>query len=103
MELIVVTKAAAEQAERDRVLMDLRGVEGQPKEMDRFYAGQRVAQVFGFRIKVAVVARREVINKFGENTAVNEGARLNVVSSEPDAGWKNDDPQPRVPWVASQE
>jgi len=58
MELIEIIKAAAEQAGNDRVLVDLRGVEGRPKEMDRFYADERAAKVFGFKLKVAVVARR---------------------------------------------
>jgi hypothetical protein len=42
----------------------------------------RVAAVLRHRIRLAVVARADYIDKFGENTAVNRGARMAVMSSE---------------------
>jgi hypothetical protein len=68
-----------------RVLMDMRRVTGPIPDMERFFAGERVAAVLRNRIRLAVVAREEDINRFGENVAVNRGARIRVTSSEEEA------------------
>lgn len=75
----------AAQAERDRVLIDVRNVEGMPSGADLFFAGERIAQVFGSRLKAVVLNRPERITKLGELTAVNRGAKLLVTGSEPEA------------------
>jgi len=84
LELIQVIKAEAERAGRERVLVDLRGVDGRPSQMDRFFAGKQVAEDLG-KFRIAVVSRPEYINKFAENTAVNRGARFAVMPSEEEA------------------
>jgi hypothetical protein len=80
--LIDLVRKETDAAAVDRALVDLREVPGPIAEMDRFFAGQRVAAVLKNHIRLAVVARAEYINKFGENVAVNRGAQMAVMSSE---------------------
>jgi hypothetical protein len=65
--------------------VDFRGVGGPIPDLDRFFAGERVALVLGANVRLAVVGRPEMINKLGENTAVNRGARLLVTPDEAQA------------------
>ena len=80
--LIDRVREEADAAGLDAVLVDLSAVPGPIPQMERFFAGVRVAEVLKHRIRLAVVVRAEYINKFGENTAVNRGARMAVLSSE---------------------
>jgi hypothetical protein len=64
---------------------DLRAMDGPIPDLDRFFAGERVAIVLGARVRLAVVARAEMINKLGEDTAVNRGARILVTPDEAQA------------------
>jgi hypothetical protein len=80
--LIARVRQEADAAGLDAVLVDLSAVPGPIPQMERFFAGERVAAVLRHRIRLAVVARAEYIDKFGENTAVNRGARMAVMSSE---------------------
>ena len=80
--LIGRVREEADAAGLDAALVDLLDVPGPIPQMERFFAGKRVAEVLKHRIRLAVVAREEYINKFGENTAVNRGARMAVLSSE---------------------
>jgi hypothetical protein len=65
--------------------VDFRSVEGPIPDLDRFFAGERVALVLGGRVRLAVLARPEMINKLGEDTAVNRGARILVTPDEAQA------------------
>jgi len=80
--LIDRVREEADAAGLERALVDLREVPGPIPEMERFFAGERVATVLKHRIRLAVIARAEYINHFGENVAVNRGARMAVMSSE---------------------
>jgi hypothetical protein len=80
--LIARVREEADAAGLDVALVDLLDVPGPIPQMERFFAGKRVAEVLKHRIRLAVVARAEYINKFGENTAVNRGARMAVLSSQ---------------------
>ena len=80
--LIDRVRDEADAAGFDRAFVDMSRISGPIPEMERFFAGERVAAILKNRIRVAVVAREEYINKFGENVAVNRGARLAVLSSE---------------------
>lgn len=60
----------------NKALIDLRDIEGDPSILDRYRFGMEIAQAWGYKIKVAAVAKRDVINKMAENTAVNRGANL---------------------------
>ena len=85
IEFIDVVNDIAAKADRDRVLIDIRDVDGMPSEADLFFAGQRIAEVFGSRLKAVVVNRPERITRLGELTAVNRGARFFATGSETEA------------------
>ena len=84
-EFIDRVKSEAIDAGRDRVLVDSRGVEGDLSEADRFLAGQRSAEVFGTKFKVAVMMPASKITKMAELAAANRGAKLLVTHSEDEA------------------
>lgn len=68
-----------------RALIDLREVEGNMPDFDRFNLGVRIAEVWGSSLKLAGLAPAEKINRFLENTAVNRQARVKVFIREPEA------------------
>lgn len=81
-------KAKADGLGRNRVLIDNRQLEGQMTEAERFQGGQKIAEVFGNRIKLAILMPAGTVTKLGELTAVNRGARLLVTDCETEAlGW----------------
>ncbi len=84
-ELIDRIRWDTELAGIDRAFADMRAVEGPIPALDRFFAGERVASVLGPRVRLAVLSRPEMIDKLGENTAVNRGARILVTASETEA------------------
>jgi len=65
----------------DKALIDLRNMEGSPTIFDRFQIGIEIARVWKSRIKVAVVARSNIISRVAENTAVNRGATLWITTT----------------------
>lgn len=67
----------------DRVLIDALDFRGPVSETDRFLTGQVVAELFGPRIKVALVVPGKQITKLGEISAANRGGRF-FVSPTPD-------------------
>ncbi|MDY6880406.1 MAG: hypothetical protein V2J25_15875 [Desulfatiglans sp.] len=73
------------------ILIDLTKTTGHYNEFDRFKLGEKIASLFGGDYKVVVIDRKERINKFGENTAVNRGA-LFMVTHDRKVGldWLND-------------
>lgn len=54
-------------------------------EADRFQGGQQVAQIFGSRIKAALIMPVGQVTKLGEMTAVNRGAIFLVTDSREEA------------------
>jgi hypothetical protein len=78
-------KAEAEKAFRKTVLVDSRGVKGNMTDADRFFAGRRIAELFGSRLKAAVVMPENGVTKLGESVAVSRGAKLLVTESEQEA------------------
>ena len=75
----------AQQVDKNRVLIDSRLLRGQMTESERFRGGQKIAELFGGRIKIALLMPAEGITKLGELTAANRGARFLVSDSEPEA------------------
>jgi hypothetical protein len=72
----------------DKVLIDSRSTAGTMTEAERFQGGQKIAELFGAKIKVALMMQPEVITKLGELTANNRGARFYVAATEEEAlGW----------------
>ncbi|HEV7699312.1 MAG TPA: hypothetical protein VGO43_03705 [Pyrinomonadaceae bacterium] len=78
-------KAEASQANKDHVLIDSRLLEGNMTEAERFQGGQKIAELFGARLKVALLMPPRSITKLGELTAINRGARFLVTDSDVEA------------------
>jgi hypothetical protein len=75
----------AEKAGRNQLLIDARSLEGRMTESEKFFVGTRMAEVFGARLKTAVIVAPGTLTKMGEMAGVNRGARLFVTESEPEA------------------
>lgn len=78
-------KTCGETSGRDKVLIDSRQLEGRMTEAERFQGGQRIAEIFGSRTKLALLMPSDMITKLGELAARNRGARLLVSASEAEA------------------
>lgn len=78
-------KTEADKAAKELVLIDSREIEGNMTEADRFFAGRRLAESFGPRLKTAVLLPAFKITKLGEAVAVSRGARVLVTDSEEEA------------------
>lgn len=78
-------RAEAARAKASRVLIDARALQGEMTEAERFAGGQRIAELFGPKIKVALMMPERNITKLGELAAVNRGAQLVVTHSEEEA------------------
>ncbi len=83
----VIDEAKMEATKREyrRILFDLTQWSRPDSEMTRFYSGEYLAKVLAFHFKVAAFALPAAINKFGENTAVNRGARFRIFPDEASA------------------
>ena len=60
----------------NKVLVDLRSMEGNPNIFERFQLGLEISKTWGSKLKVAYVAKPGIINRVMENTAVNRGASV---------------------------
>ena len=76
---------AAQQHGCKCAVLNLIEAQGHTSDIDKFYLGEYAARVFGGKLKVAVVFPAKGITKFGENVAVNRGAKLAVLPTEQDA------------------
>ncbi len=64
------------------ILFDLTKWSRPASEMTRFYSGKHLAEILAPPFKTAAFALPEAINKFGENTSVNRGARFRIFPDE---------------------
>ena len=64
----------------DKVLVDMRTVRESISIIDRYTAGVNVANVIGPKIKVAVVAREDIITYVAETAAVNRYGKMKLFS-----------------------
>ena len=84
-DFITYIKMIAEECEKEKIYRALLNVldvkESNIPNMDRFYLGTEVAKVLGSKIKIALVAQDENINKYGETVALNRGALINIVGN----------------------
>lgn len=78
-------KTEADKAARKLILIDSRNIDGNMSDADRFFAGRRLAESFGSKLKTAVLLPAEKITKLGQEVAVSRGARLLVTDSEDEA------------------
>ena len=81
--LINNISSEAARTERDRVLIDCSTIKEEMTEVERFKGGQMIAEIFGSRLKAALVMPH--ITKLGEIAAVNRGARFLVTTSKDEA------------------
>lgn len=84
-DLLLAIVDVAERSGKTRVLINASAVSAPVSEMECFLVGELVAAIFPAAYKIAVVYRKENINKFIENVAVNRGAYINVVGDEDSA------------------
>lgn len=66
-------------------LGDARGVSGNPSAADRFHIGSYAASQWAGLVRVAMVCRPEVIDRFGETIALNRGATMCVTDDHEEA------------------
>ena len=83
--LIEEIKFTADRAQCDHALIDASDVRGRMTESEKFFAGSKIAEVFGSKLKAAVVMPEGYVTKMGEMAAVNRGARLLVTESSAEA------------------
>jgi hypothetical protein len=84
-DFLATVRAEARKADKDHVLIDSRRLEGNMTEAQRFQGGQKIAELFGARFKLALVMPASSITKLGELTANNRGARFLVTDSDVEA------------------
>jgi hypothetical protein len=69
----------------NKLLLDITKKEGVIPTMDRFDLGELIAKLFPYKIKFAVIAQKDQIDKFSETVAFNRGARLMIFSDKTEA------------------
>lgn len=65
-----------------RVLADIRCIEKCISIVDKYELGVHIAQTLGSAIRLAILAPLPMIDKVGENAAVNRGGRVLVTDNE---------------------
>ena len=62
-----------------KALLDLLQMEGaMTNDMERFYLGEELSTLFGYKIKFAYVSQVQYTTRFGETVAINRGANSRV-------------------------
>jgi len=79
---IETVKAISQETSRTRVMIDCQQMSGNMTEAERFQGGQKIAEVFGSRIRAALLMPEGQVTKLGELAAVNRGAKFFVATSE---------------------
>ena len=85
MRLIERVEKMAKESNRDLVLIDARSMDGHMTESEKFFAGAKIAEVYGSRTKIAGIMKAGEVTKLGEMAAVNRGAKLLMTESEKEA------------------
>lgn len=75
-------KEAAIAQGHDHILFDLTAWIEVDMDMTRFLSGEYLARQFSPRFKLAAFALPEMIDGFGENAAVNRGARFRIFGNQ---------------------
>jgi hypothetical protein len=74
-------RAFCEQYGLTKILADVRGRNEVIPAADRFEIGVEIANVLGGKFQFAILAPAGIIDKLGENAAVNRGGNVFVTSS----------------------
>lgn len=80
--LIEAIREEAEKCQKNKILLDLVEFSPPDQEVTRFYNGVDFATILPPPFKVAIIGKKEMINRLGENAAVNRGAWIKVTSDE---------------------
>jgi hypothetical protein len=67
------------------ILIDLTFWDKPDTELTRFISGEYLAEVFKPPYKLSAYANSDMINKFGENTAVNRGSNFRIFINKENA------------------
>lgn len=74
------------ESKNNKLMVDIREKDGEIPQMDRFFLGEHIAKInFGTSIKLAVIGKKEQINKFSEIVAQNRGTQLKIFSDVKEA------------------
>lgn len=91
--MIEKIKLEADEGACDHALLDASLVRGRMTESEKFFAGTKIAETFGSKLKTAILVRPGDVTKMGEMAAVNRGARLFVTESKDEAcAWLSNSP-----------
>jgi hypothetical protein len=82
MALVLGLRDECLRREATHAVIDISIVDGDIPGLERYNLGLRFAEIWGGRLKAAILAPRERINKLFENTAVNRYARVHVSHDE---------------------
>ena len=69
----------------DRILVDSLHISAPRNEFDRYLVGLAISDLSRKGLKIAILYKPELINRFTENTAVNRGVNLHVFGDEAEA------------------
>ena len=83
--LIHAIRESSDRHQLRHVLVDLSSVTGIPPDIDRFEIGEHLAQVFGSTHTLAIIGRKESVNRLAETVAQNRGMALRVFFTEQEA------------------
>ena len=70
-----------EQYDLTKILADIRERNDRIPVVDRFDLGVEMAKILGNKMQLVILAHPDVIDRLGENTAVNRGGRVFVTDS----------------------
>ena len=84
-EFIALVRSISDSSVRSRALIDCRQIEGKMTEAERFQGGKKIAEIFGGRLRAAIVMPGGQVTKLGELAAVNRGALLLITECETEA------------------
>lgn len=85
LEHVDLIKQEADSLGLSRVLIDAANFTGKMNEAERFLGGQKIAEVFGSKLKAAMVLPENQITRLGETAAINRGAIFFVTSKKDEA------------------
>lgn len=68
-----------------KILVDITKKDGNIPVLDRFFFGTLIAKLFSYKIKMAVIGKKDQVTRFSEVVASNRGARLGIFREKKEA------------------
>ena len=81
-EFLTAIRYEAHKSGHSRILIDAFALSAPATDMEKFWVGAAIAEIFGAQFRIAVLFKPELINRFTESSAVNRGARMVVMGEE---------------------